>query len=243
MTPDYRDAIGVPYKWLASFPRVQISERHKFYFVHVPKCGGTSFDNMSQLREEYPSPRSGHHGLHFFLKMLGERLPEFRGFTVVRNPWDRLASAYAYLWLNGSGSPREIEVASRYIRPYETFADFVQALNTLPDLMNNIGHILPMRRYCDLRLLAKHPDHRFRVFKLEEIHDNMEALRQHLRLDDLVLRHDRKGTDQPNYQSHGVKVAITPELFSVIRQLYADDIEMFGYQDWSMSQLVYRQGG
>jgi Sulfotransferase family len=95
-----------------------ISHPHKTLFVHIPKCGGQSIEDMflsdlglgrkdkSQLLLRKPlagergPPRLGHltasdyTGLGFIER---ELFDSYYRFSVVRNPFDRLRSAYNYL--------------------------------------------------------------------------------------------------------------------------------------------------
>lgn len=95
-----------------------ISHQHKTLFVHIPKCGGQSIENIylsdlrlgrkdkSQLllrkrkRGEKGPPKLGHliamdyTGLGYIEE---ELFNSYYRFSVVRNPFDRLYSAYAYL--------------------------------------------------------------------------------------------------------------------------------------------------
>jgi hypothetical protein len=91
-----------------------ISHKHKCIFVHIPKCGGTSLENVI-----WPMPRkesdlwmgfiSAYHnryqtgGLqHLFathiLQEVGKDIFEaYFKFTIVRNPWDKAVSQYFYM--------------------------------------------------------------------------------------------------------------------------------------------------
>ena len=68
----------------------------KVLFVHIPKTGGTS---ISQWLD---APSCGHPKLETLLEKT-EGTPIT--FTVVRNPWDRAVSAYAYLFNRSEKDP------------------------------------------------------------------------------------------------------------------------------------------
>ncbi|PJF38588.1 MAG: hypothetical protein CUN55_16855, partial [Phototrophicales bacterium] len=85
---------------------MQISKRHNFIFVHIPKTGGTS---MRHALEPYSDPWEGLTDTHENRMQWGhanalqirERVEEefwnqaFK-FAVVRNPWDWLVSMYVF---------------------------------------------------------------------------------------------------------------------------------------------------
>ena len=91
-----------------------ISHQHKCIFIHIPKCGGTSIENLI-----WPEPRSEadlwmgfkdkYHnayqtgGLqHLFAihvrDIVGkETFDDYFKFTIVRNPWEKAVSQYFYM--------------------------------------------------------------------------------------------------------------------------------------------------
>ena len=100
-----------------------ISNRHKYIFVHIPKCGGTSIEKalltienvdlnigrggnnttggfgLNRLSKEYQIEyKVGINGRqHLFLDKFPPRCQEeYFCFTFVRNPWDLLVSKYYY---------------------------------------------------------------------------------------------------------------------------------------------------
>lgn len=229
---------SVPYKWLAKAPRAQISEAHKFYFVHIPKCGGTSFDELPVFLEEYAQKRSGHRSLRYFLNALGGRAEEFRGFTVVRNPWDRIASAFTYLRSFGSGTPMEREVSNTYFQQHADVNGFVEMIYQNPKVIDNIGHIKKSSEYCDLNLLhSRNLKGTFMVVKLEEIGDRLKDLRIHLRLGKLELQHKRRSRNST--VGKRVNTRLSAASLEMISEIYVDDMEMFGYTEADACQAQY----
>jgi hypothetical protein len=72
-----------------SIPR-NISDAHRVIFLHVPKAAGTSIKRVLDM------PGGGHPSWQYLAKHFPERWASYRKFTVVRNPWDRVVSAFAY---------------------------------------------------------------------------------------------------------------------------------------------------
>ena len=86
-----------------------INHRHRFIFIHIPKTGGTSMEDVlgawfSMKRERYARwlPGVKHWAQHltmseilhrqFSNKNKARRPERYFKFAFVRNPWDRLVS-------------------------------------------------------------------------------------------------------------------------------------------------------
>jgi len=90
-----------------------IIQRSKLIFLHIPKTGGTSIER--HLIPEILSPNifnqkymfglidrqyAQHFNYENMQKHSEEKLDDYFKFTFVRNTWDRLVSAYNYLYKN-----------------------------------------------------------------------------------------------------------------------------------------------
>lgn len=93
-----------------------ISDKDKFIFIHIPKCGGTSIERFflshygisNDWKREYPlealpmKVKSEFHigfqqQQHMSLSNFAlEKQEEYFSFAFVRNPWDRIMSSYLY---------------------------------------------------------------------------------------------------------------------------------------------------
>jgi hypothetical protein len=108
-----------------STPR-NISEPHRLIFLHVPKAAGTSIKRVLDL------PGGGHPTWQYFAKHFPEQWRSYRKFTVVRNPWDRVVSAFAYAQMPESHWHGEGKAAHPDAETLKgkSFADCVQLLCT-----------------------------------------------------------------------------------------------------------------
>ena len=83
-----------------------ICEKYKVIFIHIPKTGGISLNHMFDMFEytgkimKYKSID----GMHLNACQIKDRFPQhfkdFFKFTVIRNPWSRLYSAYIVYYNN-----------------------------------------------------------------------------------------------------------------------------------------------
>tara|TARA_X000000950_G_C13565103_1_gene517174 strand:+ start:63 stop:626 length:564 start_codon:yes stop_codon:yes gene_type:complete len=67
-----------------------ISHKHKFIFIHINKCGGTTIDEL------FTGKFQGHNKAFEYKKSNPTDFNKYFKFTFVRNPWDRVVSFYHY---------------------------------------------------------------------------------------------------------------------------------------------------
>jgi len=109
-----------------------ISYKHKFIFLHIPKCGGSSLNSI--LSEYSPRGRNIHHllghpGLNGYLSHLREhnlKAADYTIFSFVRNPYSRLVSAYFFLKEGGHAGPAGRRLAEVLNLKELSFREFVK---------------------------------------------------------------------------------------------------------------------
>lgn len=93
----------------------------KSIFVHTPKCAGVSISEAL-----YGNLGGGHTTLHEYLYVFSPReVKRFFKFTFVRNPWDRLFSAYMFLRQGGWGE-NDRSLYESQMAEYKSFDEFVR---------------------------------------------------------------------------------------------------------------------
>lgn len=214
---------NVNFHWSKLQPRLQVNEESKFFFVHIPKTGGTSIDDSNL----FESPRYGHAGLKRFKKLLGNDYYSYKCFTLVRNPWDRLASAFYYISEGGSGNKIDLKVKNQYIGKFNgNFKEFLINFIDNSGIYLNLLHFKPMKKFfnpeeCNLD---------FYIQKLEYIKD-LQGLNNFLG-SDLIMPHNRKRKDYSN-----VIQTYNKDLFSRVRDIFLDDIVTFGYESFTIEDI------
>ncbi len=95
-------------------------------FVHIPKTGGVS------LTKSLYGSRAGRHAplSTFQVVFPASAFYRYYKFAFVRNPWDRLYSAYRYLKSGAMGEPHDLAWIEKNMSDVKDFEDFV--LNFLP---------------------------------------------------------------------------------------------------------------
>ena len=90
-------------------------------YIHIAKCGGTSI-----AKALFDVEKVSHRTVRDYQKIFSpEEFNRYFKFTFVRNPWDRMLSAYSFL-MGGGGTAQDIEFTRHYLQPYKDFADFVR---------------------------------------------------------------------------------------------------------------------
>lgn len=116
----------------------------KTLFIHIPKTAG-----ISMINAIYGNVNGGgHRSFNFYKYIYGENISNFFTFSFVRNPYQRLYSAYNYLKQGGINS-HDKRAFETHLFQFKNFKDFV--LNGLNEkLIQEIIHFTPQTNFiCD----------------------------------------------------------------------------------------------
>ena len=191
---------------------------HSFYesktiFIHIPKTAG-----ISLLRSIFGDVTlEGHRSVSFYKQVFGNRYSDFFTFTIVRNPWDRLYSAYKFLQKGGINI-HDKNAFETHLFIYKDFEDFVlKGLNE--KIIWEIMHFIPQHEFvCDKngRIIVDY------VGKFDNLNKSLDEINDILK-SDFELEHHNK-TDKKDY-----KDIYTPEMIEKVHQIYQKDIDIFEY--------------
>jgi hypothetical protein len=189
-----------------------VSRRNNYIFFHIPKCGGTSISEILPNKEKvrliehthvtYKSTKSAfseNNEIEFFNKC--------NKFSIVRNPFDRVASLYKYIK----------EHTDHHLHNRILNHDFTQFCYFL----KNIGDENITSCYEHLLDINGHIDGSIKIFKLEEINDNIKEI------SDIV---GQKIEKIPHVNKSTFKCLLTDESDFLIRDIFNDDLSFF-YND------------
>lgn len=194
-------------------------------FVHITKSAGTSI--AKSLFGELPY----HYTATEYRVIFGRKAyNDYFKFAFVRNPWDRLHSAFSYL-KSGGWNENDRAWAAANLSEFEDINDFV--LNWLtPERLHSHIHFWPQMDFVADRHGRPMIDE---LAYFETIDDDYRRLA------------DRIGATSPLAHVNAsermdYRQAYTSEAIEKIRKLYASDIQAFGYQFDSFVRMTVNNG-
>jgi len=204
-----------------------ISHPHKFIFIHIPKCAGTSIEHALY---SYASDVSGilldskadesHQKWCIQTKNLRNEdlfksintYNDYFKFTVCRNPYDRLVSAYQYFDLS---------------RRYKTFRNFINDTKLFKDVQNTLEEDSYLKTDLIYHLLPGVYFVRNRVDfigRFENLQEDFNIVCDKIGIPRQKLPHANK-RNHKHYTEY-----YDDETREIVAEKYAQDIEYFGYK-------------
>lgn len=184
-------------------------------FFHIPKCAGTSIASAV-----FGYDKVSHRDAKKYQQIFSEQdFNAYFKFTVVRNPYDRLISAYTYL-KNGGGTTGDQNWAIKHLSHYENFEDFVFSGLNKPHIIN-YHHFRPQYKY--ICLPGKTEPVVDYIGKLENLAEVESVLSEKLNLSELGI--NKKNTSKRgDYKSY-----YSPESIKRVADIYKIDLELLNY--------------
>lgn len=187
-----------------------VNHKHKHIFIHNPKVAGTSMETQ-------PFVGGSSHYTMMDYYMEGTLLDNYFKWMFVRNPYDRLVSAWTYL--------NNINLTK-----YRQFGDFVRNLDeefdfsitnfaSKKDPFNRI-HIIPQYLFASVygELVLDY------VGYYEELQFNWDVVCESIGVGKKPLPWSNKSRGDRDYMKH-----YTPEILQIVNEKYHKDFEIFNY--------------
>ncbi len=204
-------------------------KKQKSIFVHIPKSAGTS------IREALFGVGGAHRTLAGFQAILAPELfAEYFKFTFVRNPWDRLVSAYFFLKNKDLGSNQRWARAN--LSQFQDFHTFVTQWLTPKNIWS---FVFFYPQYHFLHLEGKHPAVDFIGF-YENLAADFSVICDRIKSPAKLEEKNRNSKRVRDFRTY-----YTDETRDLVANIYAEDIEMFGYNFDNSSisaQIAARDG-
>jgi len=198
-------------------PKGTFSLRHytenRCIFVHVTKAAGTSV--ALSLFGELPY----HYTAREYRVIYGLRdFREFFKFTFVRNPWDRLYSAYSYL-SGGGWDEKDKHWAEKHLAEVRDFEGFVMDWLS-PERLNAHIHFFPQSNFLCNNQGAPIVDY---LGYFECVEEDFVRIAERLGVS-ASLMHTNKSVRT------GYRSVYSEGMIEKVAKLYARDITNFGYR-------------
>jgi len=182
-------------------------------FVHIPKTAGISI-----CKGLFSVDAIGHMPLYYYQTALGkEKYSRYFKFAFVRNPWDRVYSAYSYLRKGGLST--EDQVWKDTLSRYTDFNDFVTRWLDEDNILLSL-HFMPQTHFIknaqgviDLDFLGR----------FETLAQDYETVRSRLG-GTPIATHNATATNISYIEAYSQKA------IDIVAQVYQRDIELLGYQ-------------
>lgn len=190
-------------------------DRQRCIFVHIPKCAG-----VSVCRSLFGDYGAGHYPISVFQEVFEPPLfDSYFKFAFVRNPWDRLLSAYRFL-RRGGFNETDRRWARRHLAPYRDFREFVHGWVT-PD---NIASWIHFRPQVDFLSLANGKSGMDFVGRYEQLHTDFRRVCERLGVDNRLLHLNSDGHSDEDYRA-----AYDTETRAIVAEVYRRDIAALAY--------------
>lgn len=205
---------------------------NKFTFIHIPKNAGTSFRDLfqSHYQMEYcrPDTRTRHDRYHAL-----EPAHQDVMLAVVRNPWDRAVSFYAYLKKKLQNNKKRFCKSRSHVQYIESrlqilakgFEAFVcdHADEIIASKPHNIKRTLPLSQRHQHVFL--HPEMRnTHVIRMENLADDWKAF-----CDQHRIQHHPLPRSNVSRDTHSYREWYSTRSRDKIASIWQADIEKFNY--------------
>lgn len=188
-------------------------DRHRCIFIHIPKAAGTS------LVKTLFGCGSRHVRYTEYESANPQKFIKYFKFSFVRNPWDRLVSAYYFL-KNGGMNEQDKQWAEKNLACYPDFESFVKGwLNE--DNIQTWVHFIPQHQFiCDDKLNVKMDF----VGRFESIDEGIDVIQETLNLPRVSIPKLNSLNKEKNYTEF-----YSEETEKIVADIYAIDIKLFSY--------------
>ena len=198
--------------WISG-PYPRIYDQKRFVFIHIPKTAGKSVCKMIGVR--------GARHLRYvdYERHLQLKIDDYYLFTVVRDPMDRLRSAYSYMKSGGNQSAKDLQFHRDWIAPFTNLQEFVREALQAPPVAES-GKFRPQTDF----LIDQHQQYVERIVKLR--FENLAAEVKHL--PQQLLNHSQLPHLNAS-DKHRETLTVDPETQSRIYDFYREDYRYLRY--------------
>ncbi|MCV3473345.1 sulfotransferase family protein [Campylobacter sp. CNRCH_2016_3089] len=191
--------------------------KQKCIFIHIPKTAGTSIEKAIFQTDKW---LSGHIKAQDYIQSDPKEFKNIFSFGFVRNPHDRLVSAFFYL-KKGGGNIEDLQWSQEHMRKYSSFEQFVLDLENIKirNKIFNWIHFIP--QYCFLCDNQKNILVDF-IGKVENIHNDFQFVLSKLNIKRTLT------ISNPSSHRHYLSY-YNKTTYKIVYKLYHYDYKLFNY--------------
>lgn len=197
--------------------RVTAWDRYRLLYVRVPKCGNSSIRRSIKGGEKRRMSKS----------QIVRARKDWTTFSFVRNPWDRVLSAYRHKVTGDSNSPRIVDGIYQGfldhgipVRADMGFAEFCELICDIPDKKTD-KHLRSQTSF----LFIKDTSIVSFIGKVENMNEDWSRLMAQIGINIQIGHINRTQKDSQHYSLFYPDTA----LVNLVGDRYAEDIRHFGY--------------
>lgn len=204
-----------PAKFAALQKKRWAFDRHQAIFVHIPKCAG-----ISVVKSLFGDFDCGHTNLRRYQIMFGpEEFHRYFKFTIVRNPFDRLVSAFFFMKKGGINAGDKSWADRKFAR-YDNFESFVKGWVNRRNVMRAL-HFRPQSEF--IRAANGRPGLDF-IGYLENIQADFTHIADKLKVKTSLIETNRNAAREKDYRQY-----YTDETRAIVAEVFAEDLKLLGY--------------
>jgi hypothetical protein len=201
-----------------------VVRNHQCIFIHIPRTGGHTIDALIGHRRNKQKDKVKRHAFPYeYIEKFPKEWTKFFKFTFVRNPWDRVVSA----WTRTRGQSNYLVKDKKYLHDpqwfkrniFQPFNEYVQS--KLPQTYET-GHFIPQEKWL-FRKPNKLYEYDF-IGKFEDFEDEVTRLLELLQIEkpDKILR--ISPSNKKDYHEY-----YDNESIKIVKELYNKEIDFLGY--------------
>lgn len=182
-------------------------------FIHIPKTGGSSiFETL------FSKKSNGHIRWNQYKQANNKKFQKYFKFAVVRNPWDRLVSAFFYLKKGGMHSIDK-QWAKENIDEFTSFEEFVKRWLNKKNIYSGV-HFKPQSYWIcneNKKIMVDF------IARLETIDQDFLFISNKIGSNKKIIKklNTSPRLEYRKYYDDNTK--------NIVHNIYKDDIELFGY--------------